>query len=305
MGARSPATRGRARPTTLRLMGTRTIVTFHPDVECDVCGRRLLRGEQSDVFITGGQRRMVCELCTTRATHEGWLRESDGHAKSARAARPQRGRSLLGRLRPRGVAGAGGSSRSAQGTARGGGSRGGLYDFLDSSSPELGGEGVGEQAGHELAYSDQGQEEQSRGVPERSGGERGQAAYDGAHGSSTSSGATVRRQAAEQPNPTTGELKAARALEVFNAGEQPRRMAGVARSLGVPAVRVAPVAESGGVVAIVVAWELCWYRYEVDLGDEAAGVRLVGQGMELEELEAAERLPNAAADERGMLTLLD
>ena len=42
--------------------------------------------------------------------------------------------------------------------------------------------------------------------------------------------------------------------------------------------------QSGSTVAIVVAWELCWYRYEVDLGDEAAGLQLVGQGMELEEL---------------------
>ncbi len=48
--------------------------------------------------------------------------------------------------------------------------------------------------------------------------------------------------------------------------------------------------DSGSTVAIVVAWELCWYRYEVDLGDEAAGARLAGQGMELEELPEEDRL---------------
>ena len=37
-------------------------------------------------------------------------------------------------------------------------------------------------------------------------------------------------------------------------------------------------------VGIVVAWELCWYRYEVDLADEAAGVRVAAQGYELDEL---------------------
>ena len=103
---------------------------------------------------------------------------------------------------------------------------------------------------------------------------------------------------------TTGELKMARALEVFNAGEQPRRVAGVARSLGAPTVTVRPLEESGSTVAIVVAWELCWYRYEVDLGDEAAGVVLAAEGMELDELPAEDRLANAAADERGELALI-
>jgi hypothetical protein len=107
-----------------------------------------------------------------------------------------------------------------------------------------------------------------------------------------------------QHAPTSGELKVARALEVFNAGEQPRRVAGVARSLGAPTVTARPLEESGSTVAIVVAWELCWYRYEVDLGDEAAGPRLVAEGMELDELPAEDRLANAAADERGELAAL-
>jgi hypothetical protein len=103
---------------------------------------------------------------------------------------------------------------------------------------------------------------------------------------------------------TNADLKAARALEVFNAGEEPRRVAGVARSLGAPVVAAQPAAESGSVVSIVVAWELCWYRYEVDLGEEDAGLRLVAQGTELDELAEHERTPNAAADERGELTMM-
>lgn len=75
------------------------IVTSQPDVACDVCGRRLLRGEQPDVFLAGGRRRMVCELCAPRASAEGWRRETDTHALSLPAARPRRGRNLLGRLR--------------------------------------------------------------------------------------------------------------------------------------------------------------------------------------------------------------
>ena len=37
--------------------------------------------------------------------------------------------------------------------------------------------------------------------------------------------------------------------------------------------------------------------------DEAAGVRVLGQGSELSELTAAEQLANAVADERGRLVL--
>jgi hypothetical protein len=65
-------------------MATRSNVTSHPEVACDVCGRRLLRGEQPDVFLSGGQRRMVCELCVPRAAHEGWLRESEEHSLAMR-----------------------------------------------------------------------------------------------------------------------------------------------------------------------------------------------------------------------------
>jgi hypothetical protein len=50
-------------------------------------------------------------------------------------------------------------------------------------------------------------------------------------------------------------------------------------------------------------WELSWYRFEVDLSDEAGGVRREAQGDELSELPAEDREANAAADERGRLHL--
>jgi hypothetical protein len=57
------------------------------------------------------------------------------------------------------------------------------------------------------------------------------------------------------------------------------------------------------VVNVVVAWELCWYRYEIDLSDDVPGVRVADQGIELDELEREERQPNALADENGALAL--
>ena len=47
---------------------------------------------------------MVCELCRTRATHEGWMREADGHPVIVSATRGRRGAAFMGRLRPRRVA---------------------------------------------------------------------------------------------------------------------------------------------------------------------------------------------------------
>ena len=94
-----------------------------------------------------------------------------------------------------------------------------------------------------------------------------------------------------------------RALDVFNLSEHPRTVSGVARSLGPPEVCVRTTDEQPSVVGITVMWELSWYRYEVDLSDEAGGARRAAQGAELEELEEADRLVNASADAQGKLRL--
>src|SRR3954468_15554340 len=78
----------------------KSITTNGHGIFCDVCGRTLLRGEHADVFLHGGQRRMVCELCTPRAAHEGWIREGldDARVRDRGGPRPP---PLLGRLRTR------------------------------------------------------------------------------------------------------------------------------------------------------------------------------------------------------------
>ena len=245
-------------------MATRSIVTSQPDVACDVCGRRLLRGEHPDVFLAGGQRRTVCELCAPRAAHEGWLREADRHSVSLPPSRSRRGRNLFERLRSQRDPI---SDRPDEDFASAGlpivppaaveGLQAESYDFLGAIA---------------------------------SGSEDPSAAPAVSSEDSTST-----------PALTAGEVKVERALEVFNAGEHPRRVAGVARSLGEPSVAARPLAESGSVVSIVVAWELSWYRYEVDLGDEAAGAKVMAQGTELGELAREDLLVNAVADEHGTL----
>jgi hypothetical protein len=92
-------------------------------------------------------------------------------------------------------------------------------------------------------------------------------------------------------------------VSLFNAAEHPRTVAGIGRSLGIPEVSVHPSSVQPSVVNLIVAWELCWYRYEVDLSDEVPTVRVGGQGYELDELTAEERQINAIADEYGTVCL--
>ena len=97
----------------------------------------------------------------------------------------------------------------------------------------------------------------------------------------------------------------AQAIDAFNASEYTRRAASLARSLGAAEVTVRPGVAVASSVVIVLAWELCWYSYEVDLDDmQGVEVRAIGQGTELSELGAEDRLANALADERGALALL-
>src|SRR3954471_17515865 len=77
---------------------TRDIRTNQLDVACDICGRTLLRGEHAEHYLAGGERRRVCDLCTPRAQHEGWIRESGADDLELRHTRNE-GRSFIDRLR--------------------------------------------------------------------------------------------------------------------------------------------------------------------------------------------------------------
>ena len=228
-------------------MTTKDIRTAHDAVSCDVCGRTLLRGETSETYLAGGSRREVCDLCTARAIHEGWVREDAALERGTRPASGERRRSLLSRLR---------------------------------RSREVFGNGNGHARGEE---ADRREPAPSR--PERVSLE------------------PVRELRQVRAVPTSVEQRTAAAIELFNQSEHPRTVAGVARSLGAPFVVVRPSATEGSIVSITAGWELCWYRYEVDLSDDGATVRSAGQGYELEELDPADRVDaNAVADEFGFLT---
>jgi hypothetical protein len=280
-------------------MATRTIVTSQPDVACEVCERRLLRGEQPDVFLAAGRRRIVCELCAPRAAHEGWLRETDGQSVSLPPLRPRRGRSLFDRLRQ---VGAKGAPRGAQ---AGGPPLGVAAAAVDGSEHPEG----GTQESYELfgGYARAGAEPvagtRARATAtEQDPQQQDASALDG-------EGLPEEDAGLAELEPTAGEALEApspyveQAIAVFNASEFPRRVAGVARSLGAPEVSIRSAEHLDSVVSIVVAWELCWYRYEVDLSEPVAEAQAIAQGTELSELAREDRLANAAASESGTLLL--
>lgn len=99
--------------------------------------------------------------------------------------------------------------------------------------------------------------------------------------------------------PTTAGGKVERALELFNGSAHHRTVAGLARTLGVPFVGAQPDASQSSSVTLVVAWELSWYRYRVDLGDEADPVMMLEKGDEIEQIDASLREWNATLDAEG------
>lgn len=237
------------------------------DVACDVCGRTILKGERTEAYLApGGHRKTVCELCIGRANHEGWIRESGHASMPAARRRTEPRRSLLSRLRRPGAAEPGDApaAPAAQNSGR-------------HSTVER------------VPSADAGPEEP---------GEAQEAAEPALPPSP--------RRRPEAPRhvravPTNAEVKVERAVELFNGSEHPRMVAGITRSLGEPWVTARPAEEAPSEVCLVVAWELSWYRFRVDLGDARRPVDLIDKGHELGDLPEELREWNASADEHGHL----
>jgi hypothetical protein len=91
-----------------------------------------------------------------------------------------------------------------------------------------------------------------------------------------------------------------RAVARFNAGEVAHTVAGLTRSLGEPRVSIGAAAGSPSEVRVTVAWELCWYQWGIDLGDELP-VFPIAKGNEIEQLDPSARQWNARASIDGQL----
>jgi len=269
-------------------VSTRAIRTSTAQAACDVCGRTLLRGEHAEIYLSGGVRRSVCELCTSRALHGGWVREGDVPEYGESSQRPDRRRSLFGRRRAKREGRAGPNTRDAA-----------EMPMDDMPAPEPLFEAEGPPAPGP-APSPPAARPPRRAEPSSPAWPAPVSPSPSRRGSKLGVGREPRHVRAV---PTSIEHKISSAVALFNDSEHPRTVAGIARSLGLPDVSVHPSDANGSIVHVVVSWELCWYRYEVDLRDEVPTVRGGERGYELAELAEIERQNNAVADERGRLHL--
>jgi len=227
---------------------------FHDAVSCDICGRTILKGERAESYLVpGGERKLVCDLCSSRAAHEGWIRESGSGDLPAARRRPEQRGSLFGRLLRR-------------------------RPYEEGESEEL----------EEPDWDEAGPREQEPPPPVRERAQPREAPRDPRH---------VRAV------PTTADVKVERALELFNGTEHARSIAGIMRSLGEPWVAAAPDVAAPSQVDILIAWELSWYRYRVDLGDAGEAVVLHDKGEELDQLEGEPPDWNVQASPDGKLAL--
>jgi hypothetical protein len=237
----------------------------HDAVSCDVCGRTILKGERAEWYLApGGHRRQVCDLCAARAQHHGWIRESGAGDLPARVPRNEPRRGVLGRLRKR---------RPAEDQAR-----------------------LAEQ---EAMYGNSIEPTHEDGVrlkPDPISGAGDPASEEQPGPRPRSRPQTPRRVHAV---PTTAEVKVERALELFNGSGHQRTVAGLARTLGPPWVSAMPDPNQASAVSVLVAWELSWYRYRVDLGDEADPVMMLDKGEEIDQIEESLRAWNAELDKDG------
>ncbi len=118
----------------------------------------------------------------------------------------------------------------------------------------------------------------------------------------TAPGANVgRRPDPEVAESPVGRLE--RALSRFNSSEAARTVAGLTRTLGEPRVSIGSAAGSPSEVRITVAWELGWYQWGIDLGDELRPVFELGKGEEIDQLDGSARQWNARAGEGGQIAL--
>jgi hypothetical protein len=234
----------------------------HDVVSCDVCGRTILKGEHTEAYIApGGNRHQVCDLCAVRARHHGWIRESAAGDLPARVPRSEPRRGVLGRLRRR--------------------------------------------RAHETVQPPPSQDEAEMAEQD--------AMYGAGNGAEPAEYEEPQTPAPPPPRPrtrpkdprhvravpSTAEGKVERALDLFNGSDHQRTVAGLARTLGTPFVSVQPDGEQPSQVSLVVAWELSWYRYRVDLGDEGDPVMMLEKGDEIDQIDELLRGWNATLDASG------
>ena len=115
-------------------------------------------------------------------------------------------------------------------------------------------------------------------------------------------GANVGRRPAPEVSESPANRLELAALR-FNRSDAARTVGGLMRSVGRPSVSVGAAAGSPSEVRITLAWDLCWYQWGVDLGDDLRQVFQIDRGTEIDQLDGSARQWNASAGEGGRISL--
>lgn len=237
-----------------------------------MCGRTFLVGEQVHSFVSVEGRHEVCELCAGTTAELGWLpAEQEGAEEKLRAGR-ERKPGLLARIFSR-------PAREEMPPP--------APDATPVANHELDTEGYDV----EVEWVDE--EPAADEEPEPELAPPPVAAEPKPLPDPAGRGMRPRRlQPDLDPSPTT---RFERAISRFNASEAGRTVSGLTRTLGAPSVSVGDSAGADDEVRVTVAWELTWYQWGVDLGDELRPVYELSKGYEVDEIDAAARQWNASA----------
>jgi len=280
-----------------------------PQDACEVCGRTFLVGEKVHSYVSVEGRHEVCELCVDRVAAVGWLPADQEGAEERLRAEAERKPGLLGRLFSRAEE----EEAEAEPPPR------------QPETHELETERYDVEAewGEETVEAVEPPVEAKEPRKRRRLGGLFAGAPSGAPADlpspdvvpeperSTPPPAPAPRADASPaplPDPAGRGMRPRRlqpdlspasrfesAIARFNASDAGRTAAGLTRTLGAPSVSVGDLAGSEDVVRVTVAWELTWYQWGVDLGDELRPVFELEKGFEVSEIDSAARQWNASA----------
>lgn len=274
---------------------------------CAVCGRTFLVGEQVRSFVSIEGRHEVCELCAATTADLGWLPADEDGAEEKLRAEHERKPGFLKRMfsgRPRAEREQGYFAEAGFGEEVG--TREREPEPAEMPPPPADAKPV---ANHELdteRYDVEAEWEEEPSPRERLKGLF--AARDGSADPPPPPAPIVDAAPVPLPDPAGRGMRPRRlqpdispttrferAIARFNASEAGRTVAGLTRTLGAPSASVGDLAGAEDVVRVTVAWELTWYQWGVDLGDELRPVYELSKGFEVDEIDAAARQWNASA----------
>jgi hypothetical protein len=260
---------------------------------CAVCGRTILDGERIHSYVSAAGSHDVCPLCAPRAAAAGWL-PADQVEAEALPQPPKRG--LLDRFLGRGEREEDGVEEPAEAPPE---------PAAPVAESDLA-EGPGVSGAPEFGEREEAEPEGTR-PPRRLLGRR-RAAPETAQEPAVP-------EPAPRPDPAGPGMRSRsrplddeeadlsptsrfeRAILRFNVSEAGRTVAGLTRTLGQPSVSIGVSASGPQDVRITVAWEISWYQWGVDLGDELRPVFQLAKGYEVSELDPSARQWNATAVE--------